>query len=561
MRRFPDETIAAVVQRGGGVPLFLEEVARLLLESGDGGQGHQIPPTLHASLLARLDRLGPVKEIAQIGSVIGREFDWPLIRAVAGIDEDRLTAGLDRLAEADMIHAKGRPPEASYRFDQAMFQDAAYDSLLKSRRRELHETVARTLAEAFPDLARGRPELLAHHLTEAGSTEAAIDAWQRAGEAAMARGAFVEAAGHLDHGIRLIKTLPTAQALAPVEFRLRSMLAQSYWASKGFGAPETRAAFEAALALGESLGDTRTLSTVLSGLVAALTQQAQFDEAQVLADRLSTLAQWPGSGAFERGWAALRQGAIRFYAGDIPRARALFDDVLRYGSDRADTAIGGVSLGGMAGIYRPWLAATSADAVHALAYADEGLRWADQTGSPHDRAFALTGAVIAGLQLGNTAGTGERLRELLTVTEEHRLRVLRASAVLFDAWATLLNGDAENAVVQFFHGLLDYTSIGQKVLLNWFTALQAQAIAATGDFDQALAAAEQAVAHVRCSPLYRPEVLRIKADILAGKARSLTGPAAEALLREARTLRSVAEGKAKELGIRLSGPIAATPIA
>lgn len=543
--RLSETTAETVVARSGGVPLYLEEVARLLVESGGDAEAHQIPPTLHASLLARLDRLGAAKEVAQIGAVIGREFDWPLIRGVAGLGEDALKAALGQLGKADMVHIQGKPPTSTYRFNHALFQDAAYDSLLKSRRRELHEAVAKALKDG------GKPEVLAHHLTEAGDVPAAVVAWRQAGEAAMARGAFVEAGAHLERGIALSKAVPGAAAPAD-EFRLLSMLAQCNWASKGFGAKETRAAFEAALTAGESLGDTRTLATVLSGLVGALTQQGEFADAQAYADRLSTMAQWPGSGAFERGWAALRQGAIKFYAGDLSEARGQFETVFKLGSGGAATAIGGVSLLGMAAIYRPWLAATSADgAARALAYAEEGLQTCAPAGSPHDRAFALTGAVIAGLQLGNAPGTGERLAELLALTDEHRLRVLRSSAVVFEAWATLQSGDATAAVAQFFYGLFDYTSIGQKVLLNWFTALHAQAIAGTGDFDQAMATVEQAVAYARYSPLYAPEVLRIKAEIMAGKAGALPAPAAKGLLDEAEKLRQIAAAKAHGLGVRL----------
>ncbi|MSR15942.1 MAG: hypothetical protein EXR86_15605 [Gammaproteobacteria bacterium] len=177
----PNETIAVVVQRSGGVPLFLEEVTRLLIEGhGDVG-AHEIPPTLHASLLARLDRLGAVKEIAQMCAVIGREFDWSLLSAVVGTDNDTLASALIRLNDAEMIHCLGQPPQASYRFNHALFQDAAYDSLLKSRRRELHHAIARTLNKSFSDVAQARPEILAYHFTEAGENETAISLWQRAG--------------------------------------------------------------------------------------------------------------------------------------------------------------------------------------------------------------------------------------------------------------------------------------------------------------------------------------------------------------------------------------------
>lgn len=549
-RNWAAETIEIVVQRSGGVPLFLEEVTRLLIEgSGDVG-GHEIPPTLHASLLARLDRLGTAKEIAQIGAVIGREFDWRLLFALAGTDHNVLNAALDNLCDADMIHAQRRPPEATYRFNQALLQEVAYDALLKSRRRELHAAVARSLTGTFPDLADARPELLAHHLTEAGDFEAAVAAWQRAGTAAMARGAFVEASTHFDHGIRLIKALPDTPQRASQEFKLRSALAQCFWACKGFGAVETRAAFEAALAIGETLDDMRTLATVLSGLVAALTQQAHFVEARVFANRLSALAQRTGSASFERGWATLRQAAVSFYLGELASARELFREVRRIGSE--DTAaIGGVSLVGMAAIYRPWLAALTGEADDAQEYIEDGLGWSRQTGSPHDHAFALTGAVIADLHFRNVAAAAERLRVLLSVTEEHHLRVLRSSAVLFDAWATCQRGYPVEAVAKFEQGLHDYQAIGQKVLLNWFTALHAEAQAKAGDYDLALDTIERALNFNPLSPLYNPEVQRIKSEIMFAKARTLTGGAAEELVRDARNTLGIAAIEAGQMGLQL----------
>ncbi|HEY1720324.1 MAG TPA: AAA family ATPase [Magnetospirillaceae bacterium] len=539
-------TTETVVERSGGVPLFIEEVARLLVESGGDAGAHDIPPTLHASLLARLDRLGAAKEVAQIGSVAGREFDWPLIRAITTVPDMMLSTALDQLGTADMIHVQGEPPEAIYRFNHALFQDAAYDSLLKSRRRELHEAVARALKDGA-----GKLELLAYHLTEAGDMASAIPAWQRAGEAAMARGAFIEASAHFDRGIGLLRSLPGAAAHAAQEFKLRSALAQCYWAHKGFGAPETRAAFESALAVGQSVGDTRTLATVLSGLVAALTQQAQFDEARVFADRLSTLAQWPGSGNFERGWAALRQAAINFYTGRLDQAREQLRFVQSLSEQGAATAIGGVSLSGMASIYSPWLAALTDDWDLALDHARDVLKRSGEIGSAHDRAFALTGAVIAGLHLQDAADTGERLRQLLDLTEEHRLRVLHSSAVVFEAWAMMQRGDAQGAAARFATGIRDYEAIGQRVLLNWFTALQAEAIAATGDFDQALATMARAESLNAMSPLYGPEVLRIRAVILLRKAATMNGAARQALETEADSVLDAALAEARRVGFRL----------
>ena len=189
----PKEVVEGVTERTGGVPLFVEEVTRLLLERGEQGGIQAIPPTLQQSLTARLDRLGPAREVAQIGAVIGRDFSYALLRAVAGMEDAPLQLALERLAEADILLVQGLPPECDYRFKHALIQDAAYENLLKSRRQVLHRRVAEALRDHFAVTAAAEPELLAHHFTQAGLTEAAIEWWGKAGQRSLERSALVEA--------------------------------------------------------------------------------------------------------------------------------------------------------------------------------------------------------------------------------------------------------------------------------------------------------------------------------------------------------------------------------
>src|SRR6185369_14324331 len=185
--------VDAVVKRSDGVPLFAEELARLLLETESRSETREIPATLHDSLRARLDRLGSAKEIAQLASVIGREFSYELLRTVSPVSDEELRSGLARLADAELIYARGLPPLANYRFKHALIQDAAYEALLKSRRRELHAGVARTITERFFALAEAQPELIALHWTQAGEAELAVAAWKNAANVAYTRRAFKEA--------------------------------------------------------------------------------------------------------------------------------------------------------------------------------------------------------------------------------------------------------------------------------------------------------------------------------------------------------------------------------
>src|SRR5262245_51213266 len=207
-RALPNQIVEGVTERTGGVPLFVEEVTRLLLERGELGDIQAIPPTLQQSLTARLDRLGPAREVAQIGAVIGRDFSYALLRAVAGMVDTPLQAALDRLVDADTLLVQGLPPDAEYRFKHALIQDAAYENLLKSRRQVLHRRVGETLRDKFAGTAAAEPELLAHHFTQAGMTEAAIEWWGKAGQRSVERSALVEAVAQLTRALDQISTLP-----------------------------------------------------------------------------------------------------------------------------------------------------------------------------------------------------------------------------------------------------------------------------------------------------------------------------------------------------------------
>ena len=240
------EVVEDVAARTGGVPLFVEEVTRLLLERDEQGGIHAIPPTLQQSLMARLDRLGPAREVAQIASVIGRGFSYSLLRAVAGVEDAALRAALEKLAEADIVLVQGLPPDSDYRFKHALIQDAAYENLLKSRRQALHRRVAEILRDRFADTAGAEPEALAHHFTQAGMTDAAIEWWGKAGDQALRRSAFQEAISHLGKAIEMADKTGEGALRAGAEAALtgeRLKLQTNYgvalsWA-KGYAAPET----------------------------------------------------------------------------------------------------------------------------------------------------------------------------------------------------------------------------------------------------------------------------------------------------------------------------------
>ena len=247
----PQEVLERVSERTGGVPLFVEEVTRLLVERGEQGGVQAIPPTLQQSLAARLDRLGAAREVAQIAAVLGRDFVYALLREVAEIDEPALQASLDRLADADLLFIQGAPPEAKYRFKHALILDAAYDSLLKSRRQALHHRAAEALREA-----NAEPEVIAHHFTEAGLDDLGIEWWGKAGDQALRRSAFQEAIAHLGKAIAMADRAGGGKRLRhpwPATSTCIVAYGNALIAARGFGAPETTEAFSKAreLAVGD----------------------------------------------------------------------------------------------------------------------------------------------------------------------------------------------------------------------------------------------------------------------------------------------------------------------
>ena len=299
----PAEVVEQIVARTDGVPLFVEELTKTVLESGllvDAGDRYKlagpllplaVPTTLHDSLMARLDRLAPVKEIAQIGAVIGREFSHELLAVVAARPEAELRTGLEQLVSSELVFRRGTPPDATYMFKHALVQEAAYQSLLKSRRQQLHARIARVLQEQLTDAGETGPEVMALHLTEAGLADRAIPYWRRAGELAAARSANVEALAHLSEGLELVERLPDTPAQLDEELALRVAIGSPLIAIKGYAASEVEHTYSRAWALCDQLGRSAELFPVLRGLWNFHLVRGELRRANDLAERVVALAE------------------------------------------------------------------------------------------------------------------------------------------------------------------------------------------------------------------------------------------------------------------------------
>jgi predicted ATPase len=305
-KALPQEIADQIIDRTDGVPLFVEELTKAVLESGvltDAGDHYAaagpvpalaIPASLQASLLARLDRLAPVREVAQIGAALGRHFSHELIGAVALMPQPQLDDALAQLFRAELIHRRGTPPDAEYTFKHALVQDAAYGTLLRDRRHQLHARIATTLEDRFPEIVAAQPALLAHHRTEAGLTEKAIEQWLAAGRQAWRRSAAAEAVALLNRGLALVPALPDGDRRCETELDLQIALGRALITSRSWGAPELGEVHSRARELALQLNRPRALLFALWGQFTNHWARADLRHAQRLAAELQELGETTG---------------------------------------------------------------------------------------------------------------------------------------------------------------------------------------------------------------------------------------------------------------------------
>ncbi len=302
-KALPEHVVEEILQRADGIPLFVEELTKAVLASGfveqRGDEWHvaegtaarlEVPATLRDSLTARLDRLAGAKLVAQVGSVLGREFDYAALQAVCDLPDADLQAHLAALNHAEIVHQRGAAPQSHYVFKHALIQQAAYDTLLKSARQHYHRRAAEACVERFPQLAESRPELVAHHYSRAARPDAAIEYWRRAGELAVASSGYHEALGHLAAALEQLELLPDDKARRSIELALRVKIGPALIALKGMAAPETRENYAAACRLADELGDTAERFMALWGDWLVKTQSGELHAAAARSDQLVGLS-------------------------------------------------------------------------------------------------------------------------------------------------------------------------------------------------------------------------------------------------------------------------------
>jgi tetratricopeptide (TPR) repeat protein len=507
-----------------------------------------IPESLQASLVARLDRLAPAREAAQIGAALGRQFSYELIAAVAQMPSAQLDDALAQLVAEELIYRRGTPPEAEYTFKHALVQDAAYSTLLRSRRQQLHAHIAATLEDRFPEIVAVQPALLAHHCTAAGLTEQAIAYWLAAGRHALARSAAAEAAALLRRGLTLVHALLDSDRRRETELDLQIALGQALTASHAnWGVPELAEVFSRARELAATLNRPRALLSILWSQFWDDWVRADLQRAQRLATEIRELGDATGE---VQVWGCFSGGVICFWFGEFAAGRARFEEALALYDPAQRPAHSEVAPLDIAVVSRMWLSWSLASLGHldqALVEQDAALGEARRLSHPLTLAIALVHTGFSGLHV--CRGPGLQLQyadELLAFATEHGFEPFRMFALVERGWSLAGLGRADESIPLLTAGLAAFRDHVVIFFRPWTLTLLGDACRMAGQWEAALEhlAEARGLAEEKEIRFFRAETLRLTGDVLLA-----TGDpaAAEAIYREAIAIAQQQSAKLWEL--------------
>jgi predicted ATPase len=482
----PSEVIDQIVDRTDGVPLFVEELTKSVLESGVPLVG--IPATLYDSLMARLDRLASVQLVAQIGAAIGRDFSYTLLRAVSRLPEDELRASLASLVASELVFQRGLPPDAIYSFKHALVQDAAHGSLLRSSRQQLHAQIAEALEAHSPELMESQPELFAQHYSEAGLVEKSVAYWGKAGHRSATRSAMAEAAAQLQKGLDQLALLPDTPERWRQEFEFRGSLGAALRILKGFAAPETGHAYGRARELWEQLGSPAEFLHVPYGQSAYHAHRSELALAMRLDEDLLRLSlQRYDSASLVQGH--LCSGRTLIYIGRFASSRthleevfALYDPILHHSLVHQVGLCPRVASHAYLEIVLFCLGYPDQALAHSSAAIAEARRLAHQPSFAPSLAF---GARLFAL-IGDDAVLGERIDQLVAVAAEQGFVQLMATGAIFGGWLKVKNGNVTEGIPLLRSGLTARRSTGAESWMPHQLALLAGAYEIAGQVDEAV---------------------------------------------------------------------------
>jgi predicted ATPase len=555
----PPDVIAEIVERSDGVPLFVEEMTRAVLEAGVA-RGREtvasvpaaslgVPATLQASLMARLDRLGPAaKRVAQIGAAIGREFSFQLAAAVCEFAEERFQEALQRLVDAGLAFQRGMPPTAEYVFKHALVQDAAYGTLLRGPRRQLHARIAEALEIHSPEIIDSQPELLAQHYSEAGLVEKSVDYWGKAGRRSAARSAMAEAAAQFQKGLDQLELLPDSPQRKRQELEFQCALGAVFIAVKGFAAPETGQIFARAQEVWEKLGSPTEFLHLPFGQSFHHVVRSEFDLAQRFDENLLHLShQRNDSAGLVLGHHS--SGRTLFFRGRFASSRSHQEEALTLYDPISHRAL--VSQTGFdprVGVlgYLGYALVCLGFPDQALARCDAAIAEARRLGHPPSLAAGLVMGTRVLSLVGDNAVRGEWVDQLVAVTTEQGFPYWGSLGAILRGWVKVKDGDVAEGILLMRSGLAANRATGGTLWMPHNIALMAGARELAGQVEEALALLDEALQIVertgeRC---FAAELNRRKGELLVLQGHA---EAAEELCRKALSIAEEQGAKLWEL--------------
>jgi len=474
--------------------------------------------------MARLDRLMTGKVIAQLGAAIGRQFAYELLQAVSQLDEATLQRELGRLVEAEIVYQRGLPPQATYIFKHALIQNAAYESLLKSRRQQYHQRIAQVLEAQFAETAEAQPELLAHHYTEAGLNAQAVSYWYKAGQRASERSAYVEAIAHLRQGLALLQTLPETPERTRREVDMLLALGVSLHATKSIAAPEVEQTYLRAQHLCQDLEEPHQLFPVLHGLWSCYNSRAELQTAHALGEQLLTLAQQVQDPAMlvaahrAVGTTLFWLGAVALAHTHLMQGLALYDP----SQHRASAFLYGEDAGVLCQSFAAWT-------LWCLGYPDQGLTRshevvtrAQQMASPFSLAFALGLSAVFHSFRREVRLTQERAEAAISLATDQGFPLWRARGAVLRDWALVQQGQTKEELEQMYQSLQAFRATGAELARPYYLALLAETHGAMGQPAAGLAVLAEALTLTDTTGTRwcESELYRLKGELLLQQSSS-----------------------------------------